>query len=173
MVTHIRSWISLFVVGLSRLSSKEVKATMMIGDMDIARLMIHVQQVEEDKLRDREEFKNKRAKTSGNESGQQKSNANQSSFQQKQKGPVPSSASAPAPKNKAAYRGATLGAGRGGNRLYAITNHQEQEDSPDVVSGMIQVFNYNVYTLLDPGVSLSFVTPYVAMNFDVLPEQLY
>ena len=41
---------------------------MLIGDMDIARIMIHVQQVDEDKLRDREEFKNKRAKTLGNES---------------------------------------------------------------------------------------------------------
>ncbi|XP_049364236.1 uncharacterized protein LOC125828990 [Solanum verrucosum] len=31
--------------------------------MDIARLMIHVQQVEEDKLKNREEFRSKRAKT--------------------------------------------------------------------------------------------------------------
>ena len=52
---------------------------MLIGDMEISRLMVYVQQAEEEKLRDKEEFKNKRAKT-GNESGQQKSNANQSSF---------------------------------------------------------------------------------------------
>ncbi|KAG5595356.1 hypothetical protein H5410_036588 [Solanum commersonii] len=82
---------------------KEGKETMLIGDMDIARLIIHVQQVEEDKLRDREEFKNKRAKTSGNEFGQQKNNANRSSFQLKQKGPAPSSASTHAPKNKCKY----------------------------------------------------------------------
>ena len=37
---------------------------------------------------------------------------------------------------------------------------------------MIQVFNFNVYALLDRGASLSFVTPYVEMNFDVLPEKL-
>ncbi|XP_015160457.1 paired amphipathic helix protein Sin3-like 2 [Solanum tuberosum] len=43
--------------------------------MGIARLMIHVQQVEDDQLRDKEEFKNKRANT-GNKSGQQKSIAN-------------------------------------------------------------------------------------------------
>ncbi|WMV13864.1 hypothetical protein MTR67_007249 [Solanum verrucosum] len=49
---------------------KEIKVAMLVGDMGIARLMIHVQQVEEDKLRDREGFENKRAKTSGNESGQ-------------------------------------------------------------------------------------------------------
>ncbi|KAG5572875.1 hypothetical protein H5410_062641 [Solanum commersonii] len=45
-------------------------------------------------------------------------------------------------------------------------------DSPDVVTGMIQIFNFDVYALLDPGASLSFVTLYVAMNFDVLPEKL-
>ncbi|XP_049405028.1 uncharacterized protein LOC125868414 [Solanum stenotomum] len=38
----------------AELSSKEGKATMLIGDMDLIRLMIHVQQVEEDKLKDRE-----------------------------------------------------------------------------------------------------------------------
>ncbi|XP_049414638.1 uncharacterized protein LOC125877366 [Solanum stenotomum] len=49
------------------ISRKEGKATILIGDIDLARFMIHVQQVEEDKLKDRAEFKNKRANTSGNE----------------------------------------------------------------------------------------------------------
>ena len=35
--------------------------------MDRARVMIHVQQVEEDKLRDIEEFRNERAKISVND----------------------------------------------------------------------------------------------------------
>ncbi|KAH0661922.1 hypothetical protein KY284_026853 [Solanum tuberosum] len=87
MVADMRSRMSLFVDELSRLSRKEGKAAMLIGEMDIARLMIHVQQVEEDKLRDRKEFKNKRAKTSGNEFGQQKNNVDR----------------APAPKNKGEY----------------------------------------------------------------------
>ena len=39
------------------------------------RSIVYAQQVEEEKLRDREEFKNKRAKI-GNESEEQKSNAN-------------------------------------------------------------------------------------------------
>ncbi|WMV51194.1 hypothetical protein MTR67_044579 [Solanum verrucosum] len=96
----MRSKMILFVVGLTRLPSKESKAAMLIGYMGIARLMIHVQQVEEDKLKDRENFKNKRAKTSGNGPGQQKSNVNRSFFQQKHKRPAPSSASTPAPRNK-------------------------------------------------------------------------
>lgn len=36
---------------------------MLIGHMDITRLMIYMQQVVEEKLRDRKEFHNKRAKT--------------------------------------------------------------------------------------------------------------
>ena len=72
----MRNRIILFIAGLSHRSSKEDKATIMIGHMDIARLMIHGQQVEEDKLKDRERFKNKRAKTSGNKFRQQKSSTN-------------------------------------------------------------------------------------------------
>lgn len=90
---------SLFFVVLGRASSREGRASMLIGDMDISRLMLDVKQVEEDKLRDRKEFKSKRAKTR-NESGQHKNDANWSSFQHKQKGPTPSTASEPIPKNK-------------------------------------------------------------------------
>jgi len=43
MVADMRSMMSLFVSGLSLLLSKEDKGTMLIQDMDIARLMIHVQ----------------------------------------------------------------------------------------------------------------------------------
>ncbi|XP_049392666.1 uncharacterized protein LOC125857037 [Solanum stenotomum] len=49
IIAKIWSRMSLFVFGLSCLSSKEGKAAMLIGDMDIQRLMIYVQQVEEDK----------------------------------------------------------------------------------------------------------------------------
>ncbi|KAK4706527.1 hypothetical protein R3W88_033923 [Solanum pinnatisectum] len=77
-----------------------------------------------------------------------------------------------APPDRAAPRGATSGTGGGANWLYAIISHQEQENSLDIVTDMIKVFTLNVYAFLDPGESLSFVTPYVANNFDVFPHKL-
>ncbi|KAG5576646.1 hypothetical protein H5410_056780, partial [Solanum commersonii] len=63
------------------------------------------EQVEENKFPYREEFRNKKAKTIGNKSRQQKvGNANRSSFQQKTIGLAPSSASAPKPKNRGHFR---------------------------------------------------------------------
>ena len=47
MVADMRNIMSLFVVGLSRLSSKEGRVAMLISDMDISRLMVYVQQVKE------------------------------------------------------------------------------------------------------------------------------
>jgi len=37
---------------------------------------------------------------------------------------------------------------------------------------MLEVFHLDVYGLIDPGATLSFVTLYVAMRFDIGPEIL-
>ena len=37
---------------------------------------------------------------------------------------------------------------------------------------MIQVFHFTIYAFLDARESLSFETPYVAMNFFIIPKQL-
>ena len=70
-----------------------------------------------------------------------------------------------APQSRATPRGVTSGTGRGVNHLCAITSFQEKENSPDVVLGMIKVFAFDVFYLLDPRASLSYVTPYVANQF--------
>ena len=46
---------SLFVTGLGRASSKEARAAFLIKNMNIYWLMVYMQQVEEEKLMDREE----------------------------------------------------------------------------------------------------------------------
>ncbi|XP_015075485.1 uncharacterized protein LOC107019531 [Solanum pennellii] len=66
MVKDMRSRMSLFVSGLGCASSKEGKAAMLIGYMDISRLIVYVQQVEEEKLRNKEEYRNTKANTGMN-----------------------------------------------------------------------------------------------------------
>ncbi|XP_069150083.1 uncharacterized protein [Solanum lycopersicum] len=58
------------------------------------------------------------------------------------------------------------------NKFYALRSRGEQESSPDVVTGMLQVFSIDVYALLDPSATLSFVTPLIARKFDILPDIL-
>ncbi|XP_069146944.1 uncharacterized protein [Solanum lycopersicum] len=87
-------------------------------------------------------------------------------------GGIRAQSSSIAPLDRASHRGDTSGTGRGPNCLYAHKNRQEHENMQDVVTGMIQVFDFTIYILLDPGESLSFVTSYVAINFDISLEQL-
>ena len=56
------------------------------------------------------------------------------------------------------------------NHFYALRSRGEQETSPDMVTGMLKVFSFDVYALLDPGATLSFMTPLVAKKFDILHE---
>ncbi|WMV50598.1 hypothetical protein MTR67_043983 [Solanum verrucosum] len=58
------------------------------------------------------------------------------------------------------------------NRFYSLLTRQDNEGSPDVVTGMLKVFHLDVYDLLDSGATLYFVTPHVAMIFDVGPKIL-
>ncbi|XP_049399683.1 uncharacterized protein LOC125863690 [Solanum stenotomum] len=231
MVADMRSRMSLYVAGLSRQSSKEGKTTMLIGDIDLVRFMIHLQQVVEDKLKDREEFKDKRVKIIGDDvpALENKDGCNRNSYNFRARLAYPqgsmvprgskppacakcgrnhsgichegsigcfrcgqsghfmreypknrqgsrnlssrAQASSVAPPDRMVPRGVISSMGGGANRLYAINSRQEQEDSPDVVTGMIRVFDFAVFALLDSRASLSFVIPYVAMNFDVIPEQ--
>ena len=92
---------SLLVTSLGHASSKECGVEMMIGDMDISRLMVYVQKVE---LRDKEEYRKKKATRTRNEFRQQKGGSSRQQFQ-KQKGSAQSYASAPSLRNKGEHHG--------------------------------------------------------------------
>ena len=58
------------------------------------------------------------------------------------------------------------------NRLFSRRSRGDQETSPDVVTGMLNVLSIDVYYLLDHGSTLSFVTPLIVKKFDILPDIL-
>ncbi|WMV13704.1 hypothetical protein MTR67_007089 [Solanum verrucosum] len=54
------------------------------------------------------------------------------------------------------------------NRFHVLLTCGEQEGSPNVVTGMLKVFQVVVYALLDPDATLSFVTLYLAMRVSLV-----
>ena len=76
----------------------------------------------------------------------------------------------------------SIGCGRGArgaastsgvqNRTYALVDRHNSEASPDVVTGTLSIFSYNVYALIDPGSTLSYVTLLIAAKFVKAPELL-
>lgn len=42
----------------------------------------------------------------------------------------------------------------------------------DVIIGILKFYDYDMYSLLDPGVTLSFITPFIASRLDMSPKML-
>ncbi|CAN4076703.1 unnamed protein product [Withania somnifera] len=59
------------------------------------------------------------------------------------------------------------------NRTYALASRRDLETSPDVVTGTLSIFSHNVYTLIDPGSTLSYVTPLVLWEVQKNTELLH
>lgn len=93
-------------------------------------------------------------------------------------GSVSGSSSSVRPPTRGFQQATGRGRGRGAlpsssgaqNRTYALVGRQDLESSQDVVTGILSVFSYDVYALIDPGSTLSYVTPFVANKFGVEPE---
>ncbi|XP_070006791.1 uncharacterized protein [Nicotiana sylvestris] len=83
-----------------------------------------------------------------------------------------SSARPPAPVGGGAIRGGASGRS-GPSRFYALSGRQSAEASPDVVTGILSVQAIDCYALIDPGSSLSYVTPFIVSSFGVEPKQLH
>ncbi|XP_070034735.1 uncharacterized protein [Nicotiana tomentosiformis] len=77
----------------------------------------------------------------------------------------------PAPAGRGAARGGAQSLG-GPNHFYPMSGCQNAESSPDFVMGILTVETHDIYALIDPGSTLSYVTPFVAMEFWIEPEQL-
>ena len=89
--------------------------------------------------------------------------------------PQTQATSAPAPLARPAPSQGTLSSTVGcqcHNRFCALLSHQEQEDSLDVVTGMLCVFHFDVFVLLDHGSSFSYVNLLVAVNFEINFEKI-
>ena len=58
-------------------------------------------------------------------------------------------------------------------KFYSLKGRQEQVKSAYVVTCMLQVFSTSAFALIDPGYMLSFVTPLLALTFEIFPEDLH
>ncbi|XP_070045403.1 uncharacterized protein [Nicotiana tomentosiformis] len=85
---------------------------------------------------------------------------------------TPPARGTPAPTWCGAARDGAQNSG-GPRRFYAMRRRRESETSPDVVTSILFVQSHDVYALIDPGSTLSYVTPYVAMESGIELEQLH
>uniref|UniRef100_M1DZ72 Gag-pol polyprotein n=1 Tax=Solanum tuberosum TaxID=4113 RepID=M1DZ72_SOLTU len=94
MVANSRAEMNKFLYGVPDLVKTECRNAMLLGDMNISRLMTHAQQVEGDKLREQAK-ENKKARTGNYDYSQQKSGGG-NRWQQKFSAPL--STSVPSPR---------------------------------------------------------------------------
>ena len=234
MLADLRDDMSRFLTGVSDLVKEECHMEILHHEMDISRLIIYAQQIEESKLKNRNREVKRGRTDDGNFSNARSDGQGRPRF--KQRFSNQDSSSAPRvnkdkvsnPKPQGGNSGSSYVArpncakcgrkhdgkclvgtdgcfscGKMGhkvrdflmlkvkgredkqappsgsnsnaqkqNRFYALQSRGDQESSPDVVTGMLKVFSIDVYALLDPDATLSFVTPFVAMKFEILPEVL-
>ncbi|XP_070025706.1 uncharacterized protein [Nicotiana sylvestris] len=75
-----------------------------------------------------------------------------------------------APMSRGRGRGGTSSSSSPQSRIYALARRQDHESSPDVVTGILSISSYDVYALIDPGFTLSYITPLVAGKFGIKLE---
>ncbi|XP_070012964.1 uncharacterized protein [Nicotiana sylvestris] len=177
MVRDMRARVWQFVLGLSDDLFADANIAAQNNDMTITNMVAFVQG-NEDRLKEEERLRrekgrefSKRAKSIGNfNHGGSQVGGNRQFFKKSKLGPAPYSASAPAQQGRGAAKSNTVGGGR--NRLYALAYRQDTEARGNVVTCMLTIFTFDVYPLIDPGSTLSYVTPYIAKKFGIELEKL-
>lgn len=57
--------------------------------------------------------------------------------------------------------------------LYVIATHMEFEASPNIFTGTLHFFSYDVYYLPYPRSTLSYLTPYMVVRFSLNPKGIF
>ncbi|XP_060201045.1 uncharacterized protein LOC132629401 [Lycium barbarum] len=84
----------------------------------------------------------------------------------------PTGQGTPAPAGRGRGRGGVSSTSGPSNRIYALASRQDLEASPNVVTGTLLVFSRSVYALIDPGSTLSYISPLVASKIGITPEPI-
>ena len=58
------------------------------------------------------------------------------------------------------------------NLFYVLISQGYQDNSPNVITCMLQVFSIKIFALLDLDATFSYVTPLVSMKFNILHDVL-
>ncbi|XP_075096286.1 uncharacterized protein LOC142174397 [Nicotiana tabacum] len=163
-----------FVSGLEAHLINECTTASLNQGMDIARIQAYAQGLEDRKRqqranREHDRGKQKRARFAG---GGGMAQPTASAW---------ASSSSVRPPRQSMQTSAGRGRGRFGasgsvgqqNRIYALSSRQDLESSPDVVTSIQSVFSTDMYALIDPGSTLSYISPFVASKCDREPELLH
>lgn len=66
-----------------------------------------------------------------------------------------------------------MGVGSSRNSLYALSTHKDSKVSLNIVTCMLHIFSHDIYMLIDPRSTLSYVTPYMVEKFCFEPENIF
>ncbi|XP_070046463.1 uncharacterized protein [Nicotiana tomentosiformis] len=187
MLPAMEARVRQFVQGLSPLVINEAATIALNLDMNFGKMVAFAQPTKNCKLKNRMEREGtSKARSAGNfgesfgwgrsafrrgSSGPSQSFA-QSSANAPPAGPIqqqgipPLARGTPTPAGRGVARGGAQSSG-GSNHFYDMSSRQSAEASPDVVTSILTFQSHHVYALIDPGSTLSYVTPYVAMEFGI------
>lgn len=78
----------------------------------------------------------------------------------------------PAVAGRGRGRGGVSGSSGPSNRIYALATRQDQEASPNVITGTLLICSQAMYVLIDPSSTLSFISPLVACDIAIESEPI-
>ncbi|TMX05241.1 hypothetical protein EJD97_000237 [Solanum chilense] len=177
LVSDPRDQMSRFVTGMSKDLQEECQSSMLHDNMNISHLMVCARRVEEARAKPKSRDAKRERSFDGGSSKNRLGIQDKPKFKKRVSNQVPSKfpiASGDRSEDKGSAKSQASGSsdGRKKNCFYALRSRGEQKTSPDVVNDMFKVFSLDVYDLLDPVATLSFVTPLIAKRFEILPDML-